>query len=76
MKPMTNHILTLTDNNEFISLDTLLKLLSLVASGGEAHAAIKEGLVLVNGEVELQKRKKMRSGDKAEFNGQSIEVKA
>ncbi|NEN25203.1 RNA-binding S4 domain-containing protein [Cryomorpha ignava] len=74
---MTSHLFTLTNNNEFITLDTLLKLMRLVGSGGEAHAAIQEGIVLVNGAVELQKRKKVRAGDKVEFNGQHlIEVKA
>jgi len=72
--PMTSHIFTLTNNNEFITLDKLLKLLTLVGSGGEAHAVIQEGMVLVNGEVELQKRKKIRVGDKVEFNDQHIEV--
>ena len=71
---MTEHIFHLTDKNEFITLDTLLKLLKLVGSGGEAHLVISEGMVLVNGEVELQKRKKMRSGDVAEFNEQQIKI--
>lgn len=48
----------------------------LVNSGGEAHAMIQDGMVLVNGEVAMQKRKKMRLGDYAEFNGQRIELKA
>ena len=73
---MTSQIFTLTNDKEFIALDTLLKLMRLVGSGGEAHAVIQEGLVLVNGIAELQKRKKIRVGDKVEFNDQRIEVKA
>ncbi len=73
---MNHHIFTLTEDNEFITLDKLLKLMRVVGSGGEAHAVIQDGMVQVNGAVEMQKRKKMRVGDKAEFNGQSIEVKA
>jgi len=73
---MEHHIFTLKDGTEFIALDKLLKLMNLVASGGEAHAIIREGWVQVNGATELQKRKKMRAGDVAEFNGQRIEVKA
>ncbi len=46
----------------------------VVGSGGEAHAVIQEGMVKVNGVVELQKRKKMRVGDTTEFNGQRIEI--
>jgi ribosome-associated protein len=73
---MGPHIFTLKDGTEFIALDKLLKLMNLVASGGEAHAVITEGMVTVNGITELQKRKKMRAGDVAEFHGQSIKVKA
>lgn len=73
---MATHIFTLTNDNEFITLDKLLKLMRLTGSGGEAHAVIQEGMVLVNGTVELQKRKKIRVGDKVEFNDQSIEVTA
>ncbi len=73
---MTNHTFNLTDDKEYIALDKLLKLMRVVGSGGEAHAVIEEGMVLVNGVAETQKRKKMRVGDKAEFNGQVIEIKA
>lgn len=73
---MAKHIFKLSENNEFITLDKLLKILRLVGSGGEAHLVISEGMVNVNGEVELQKRKKIRAGDIAEFNGETIEVQA
>ncbi len=73
---MAKHTFKLSENNEFITLDKLLKIIRLVGSGGEAHLVISEGMVNVNGEVELQKRKKMRAGDIAEFNGETIEVEA
>lgn len=75
-QPMTPHIFSLTNDNEFITLDKLLKLMRLTGSGGEAHAVIQEGMVVVNGEVELQKRKKIRAGDQVEFNGERMEVTA
>jgi len=71
---MRGHSFKLSEGTEFITLDKLLKLMRLVGSGGEAHMVIQEGMVKVNGEVEMQKRKKIRAGDKAEFNGQQIEV--
>lgn len=71
---MTRQTFTISDENEFISLDKLLKVMRMVGSGGEAHAAIQEGLVKVNGAVELQKRKKLRVGDTAEFNNHLIEI--
>lgn len=73
---MTHLKFNLTDSKEFIPLDKLLKIMRVVGSGGEAHAVIQEGMVLVNDVVETQKRKKMRVGDKAEFNGQIIEVES
>lgn len=73
---MTNQIFTLTNDNEFITLDNLLKFMGLVGSGGEAHRVIQQGMVLVNDVVEWQKRKKIRDGDKVQFNEQLIEIKA
>ncbi len=73
---MAHHTFQLTEGNTFITLDKLLKLMRVVGSGGEAHAVIQDEMVMVNGKVETQKRKKMRTGDTAEFNGQTIEVKA
>lgn len=56
-------IFELKENEEYIELNNLLKRFGWVASGGEAKAIIKEGEVIVNGEVELRVRKKMRKGD-------------
>ncbi len=60
--------------HEFIPLNTLLKFLNLVMSGGEANQAIEAGEVSVNGAVEHQKRKKIRAGDKVLFQDQEIKV--
>ena len=62
-------------NKQPIELYKILKLEALVGSGGEAKAAISEGLVSVNGEVELQKRKKILDGDVIEFANDVIKVK-
>jgi ribosome-associated protein len=60
------------EGHEFIELNKLLKLLRLVNSGGEANQLITDGEVMVNGAVELQKRKKLRPGDKIMFHGEEI----
>lgn len=52
-----------------IDLYKILKFEGLVGSGGEAKAAIAEGYVTVNDEVETLKRKKIVSGDTISFNG-------
>jgi ribosome-associated protein len=60
--------------HEFIELNKLLKITNLAASGGEANAFITEGKVKVNGQKEIQKRKKLRKGDKVTFGQQTIEL--
>ncbi len=54
---------TITITTEFIRLQDLMKLASLTASGGEAKMLIQDGQVLVNGEVCLQRGRKLRPGD-------------
>ncbi|MFN6947061.1 MAG: RNA-binding S4 domain-containing protein [Cytophagaceae bacterium] len=61
-------------NYEFIELNKLLKIMGLVETGGEANLVITDGEVLVNGQVELQKRKKLRKGDVVEFNEERIVI--
>jgi ribosome-associated protein len=63
------------DGYEYIQLNQLLKLLGLVDSGGEANQRILNGEVLVNGSVDIQKRKKLRPGDKIEFQGKNIIIR-
>jgi len=57
-----------------IELCKLLKIADLVTGGGEAKVVISEGYVLLNGEVEFQKRKKVYHHDIVEFNGEVIQV--
>lgn len=62
------------DQHEYIQLNQLLKLLGWVDSGGEANNCITDGLVKVNGETELQKRKKLRAGDYIRFADHEVEI--
>jgi ribosome-associated protein len=59
---------------EFIELNNLLKVTGLCPSGGAAKALIAEGMVKVDGEVELRKRCKIRQGQSVEFAGHKIVV--
>ena len=61
--------------HSFITLTNLLKATGLVGTGGEANLYIVDGDVKVNGVVETQKRKKLRSGDEVEFQGGKIVVR-
>ena len=62
------------EGQEFIQLNSLLKVLQLVETGGEANLCITDGEVRVNGAVETQKRKKLRPGDVVVFEGKTIKV--
>lgn len=55
---------------EYIDLSQLLKAAGLAMSGGEAKMFVKEGLVMVNGEPESRKRRKLRGGDIVIFNNE------
>lgn len=62
------------ENQEFIELNKLLKLMGLVDTGGEAKQVIEMGQVKVNEQVEFRKRNKLRSGDMVEFAGKTVKV--
>lgn len=65
---------TINLNNEFIKLGQALKAAGLVSSGVEAKIVIINGEVKVNGEVELQRGKKLRDGDVVSYNGEEIKI--
>jgi len=62
------------EGGEYVELNSLLKLTGLCSSGGIAKMMIAEGNVLVDGQVELRKRCKIRSGQQVEFEGQQITI--
>jgi len=63
-------------SGEFIELYKILKFENWVASGGEAKYVIADGLVMVNGQVETRKRKKIFFGDVIEFGDEKLCVTA
>ena len=65
---------TITITTAFIKLQDLMKVANLVSSGGEAKVLIQEGAVSVNGEVCLQRGKKLRPGDTVSFQGKQYAV--
>lgn len=62
-------------DTEYIKLDQLLKFSGLADTGGIAKEVIKNGEVLVNGEVETRRGKKIRKEDVVEFRGEKVVVK-
>ncbi len=59
---------------EYIKLGQALKAAGFVESGAEAKEVITEGLVYVNGRIELQRGKKLYAGDIVKYNGEEISI--
>ena len=60
--------------HKYIELHSLLKVTGLCESGGVAKLLIGDGLVSVDGVLELRKRCKIRGGQTIELNGEQIVV--
>ena len=52
---------------EFITLGQLLKLADIIGNGGEAKAFLANTEVLVNGEPDNRRGRKLRPGDRVEI---------
>ncbi len=59
---------------DFIKLDAFLKFANAVPSGGAAKDLVLDGKVKVNGEVCLQRGKKLFKGDRVEIGRKIFEV--
>jgi len=59
---------------DFIRLDSAMKLSNLVVTGGHAKIVIQEGEVKVNGEVCTMRGKKLRVGDTVEFENNGFTI--
>ena len=67
--------LPLVISTEFIKLEAAMKFAALTETGGEAKEVIQQGQVTVNGEVCTMRGKKIRPGDRVEFEGKTLEVR-
>ena len=65
---------TIVLRDEFIKLGQALKAAGLVDSGVEAKEVIQDGLVLVNGEVDTRRGRKLYKGDVVSFENQEIKI--
>lgn len=61
---------------DFIKLGQALKAAGLAQSGVDAKFAVQDGLVKVNGQVEIRRGKKLVVGDIIEFNGKTVKIEA
>ena len=65
---------TIFINEEFIRLDNLMKFSGLCNTGGRAKYLIQNGEVKLNGEICMMRGKKIRPGDKVEYQNRTVEV--
>jgi ribosome-associated protein len=65
-----------TLRGDYIGLDALLKATGLADSGGLAKTLIAQGLVQIDGQTELRKTCKVRTGQCVTFAGHRVRVSA
>lgn len=61
-------------STDFIKLDAFLKWCGIATLGSEAKMYIYDELVKVNGDVCIQRGKKLRKGDVVSFNGEDYKI--
>ncbi len=66
---------TIQLRDDHIKLGQALKAAGLVESGVDAKFAVQDGLVKVNGRVELQRGKKLVAGDVVEYENETLYIK-
>lgn len=59
---------------EFIKLDSALKYAGIAENGAHAKEIILDGEVMVNGEIELRRGKKLYKGDKFKIANEEYEI--
>ena len=59
---------------EYLKLDSFLKAVNAVTSGGEAKILITDGQVKVNGVVETRRGRKLYPGDKVAIGAKTFAV--
>ena len=75
MNPTERLRIPLGDEGTVINLTQVLKMANCVMSGGEGKALVASGMVKVNGELELRKRRQMVRGDVVAIeDGPTIEL--
>lgn len=59
---------------EFIKLESAMKLMNVVPSGGSAKLEIQEGFVTVNGEICTMRGKKLYPNDRFAYDGEEFVI--
>ncbi len=65
---------TVKIQDDYIKLGQALKLAGIVGSGTDAKYVVQDGLVTVNGEVDLRRGRKLVAGDVVSFQGETFQI--
>ena len=65
----------LKSDQEFITLQSLLKITDIISTGGMVKAYLAENEVLVNGELEDRRGRKLYPGDEIKVEGRTFVIK-
>lgn len=65
---------TIKIETEYITLGQFLKVADIISSGGMAKWFLSEYRILINGEQDQRRGRKLRSGDKVEIDGQGTYI--
>ena len=67
-------IIKLRPGEDFIKLGQALTAAGFVDTGVDAKEVIVQGLVVVNGEIDTRRGRKLYDGDEVEFDGDKISI--
>ena len=69
---MAQKNIKLRKDEEYITLGVLLKIAGIIDTGGQAKYFLSENVVLVNGEEDNRRGRKLYHGDKVQIQGQTF----
>ena len=72
---MARKEMRIREDEEFITLNVLLKIAGIIDTGGMAKAFLRENDVIINGEKENRRGRKLYRGDVIEFDKQAFIIK-
>ena len=72
---MNKKIKEITINSEFITLGQFLKFADVISTGGEAKLFLSQNDVYINGELDVRRGRKLRSGDRIKILGETYLIK-
>lgn len=72
---MKKQIITIKPEEEFITLNVMLKLSGVISTGGQAKQFLKDNVVFVNDEMESRRGRKLYHEDEVKIGDQTYVIK-